>query len=33
MAGIHPQCAEHQADPPRPKGKAKLLAHQDEPAA
>jgi hypothetical protein len=23
LAGIHPQCAERQADPPRPKGKAK----------
>jgi hypothetical protein len=29
-AGIHPQCAERQADPPRPKGKAKLLAEQNE---
>jgi hypothetical protein len=23
LAGIHPQCAERQADPPRPKSKAK----------
>ena len=23
-AGIHPQCAERQTDPPRPKGKAKI---------
>jgi hypothetical protein len=23
LAGIHPQCAERQADPPKPKGKAK----------
>ena len=26
LAGIHPQCAERQADPPRPKGKAKIDA-------
>jgi hypothetical protein len=32
LAGIHPQCAERQADPPRPKGKAQLLAHQNAPA-
>jgi hypothetical protein len=32
VAGIHPQCAERQAEPPRPKGKAKLLAEQIEPA-
>jgi hypothetical protein len=32
LAGIHPQCAEHQADSPRPKGKAKVFAHQNEPA-
>jgi hypothetical protein len=25
LAGIHPQCAERQADPPRPKSKAKGL--------
>jgi hypothetical protein len=32
LAGIHPQCAERQADPPKPKGKAQLLAHQNAPA-
>ena len=26
LAGIHPQCAERQADPPRPKGKSKEAA-------
>jgi hypothetical protein len=26
LAGIHPQCAERQAEPPRPKGKAKEAA-------
>ena len=31
--GIHPQCAERQADPPRPKGKARVLPRQDEQAA
>jgi hypothetical protein len=33
LAGIHPQCAEHQADPPRSKGNAKLSTYQNEPAS
>jgi len=33
LAGIHPQCAERQADPPKPKGKAKGSSSQaDTPA-
>jgi hypothetical protein len=31
-AGIHPQCAERQADPVRPKGDAKLSLQRDEQA-
>jgi MoxR-like ATPase len=32
LAGIHPQCAERQADPPRPKGKAKTSLRRNEQA-
>jgi hypothetical protein len=32
LGGIHPQCAERQAEPPRPKGKAQLLANQNAAA-
>ncbi len=32
LAGIHPQCAERQADPPRPKGEAKISPRRDEQA-
>ena len=31
-AGIHPQCAERQADPPRPKGAPNVSLPQDERA-
>jgi hypothetical protein len=31
-AGIHPQCAERQADPVRPKGEAKISLRRDEQA-
>jgi hypothetical protein len=31
-AGIHPQCAERQADPVRPKGEAKIALRRDEQA-
>ncbi len=27
-AGIHPQCAVRQCDPPKPKGKAKVVTEQ-----
>jgi hypothetical protein len=31
LAGVHPQCAVLQADPPRSKGKVKVSPRQDEP--
>lgn len=33
LAGIHPQCAERQADPPRSKGGAKISIRRDERAS
>jgi hypothetical protein len=33
LGGVHPQCAERLADPPRPKGKAKAFPHQNEQPA
>lgn len=32
LAGIHPQCAVRQADPPRPKSAAKVSLRPNEPA-
>jgi hypothetical protein len=30
LAGIHPQCAVRQADPPRPKDKARIAPRQND---